>query len=78
MGTRVIPPEVLSCAKQGEREPYLESLPKKKEQNGTGGHSPGDQRQKTGAEGYRAHPGRVAAVSVTTHPGTSGKRYSST
>ena len=29
MGTRVIPPEVLSCAKQGEREPYLKSLPKK-------------------------------------------------
>ena len=29
MGTRVIPPEVLSCAKQGEREPYLRGLPEK-------------------------------------------------
>ena len=77
MGTRVIPPEVLSCAKQGEREPYLRGLPKKGAKR-TGGHSPGDQRQKKGAEGDRAHPGRVAAVSMTRHPGTSGKRYSST
>ena len=65
MGPRVVSPEVIVLVLSKKRcaRAVFKKSAEKDEQKGTGGHSPGDQRQKTGAEGNREHPGRAAAVS---------------